>query len=68
MNKKSRSVKEKVAVVGIVALFLLTVVVSGAALAQKKAILSIAAGGTGGVWYPYGGAMASVISKYIPGC
>jgi uncharacterized protein len=34
--------------------------------AQKTTNISIAAGGTGGVWYPYGGAMASVISKYAP--
>jgi TRAP transporter TAXI family solute receptor len=28
--------------------------------------LSIATGGTGGVYYPLGGAMANVISKYVP--
>jgi len=36
------------------------------AYAQKKVRISIATGGTGGVYYPYGGAIASVISKYIP--
>ena len=35
--------------------------------AQKKVRLSIATGGTGGVYYPYGGAIANVISKYLPG-
>jgi len=35
--------------------------------AQKKVRLSIATGGTGGVYYPYGGAIASVISKNVPG-
>ena len=35
--------------------------------AQKTVRISIATGGTGGVYYPYGGAIASVISKYIPG-
>ena len=35
--------------------------------AQKMVRISIATGGTGGVYYPYGGAIASVISKYIPG-
>ncbi len=35
--------------------------------AQKKVRISIATGGTGGVYYPYGGAIASVISKYLPG-
>jgi len=35
--------------------------------AQTKSVrLSIATGGTGGVYYPLGGGMASVISKYIP--
>jgi TRAP transporter TAXI family solute receptor len=29
--------------------------------------LSIATGGTGGVWYPMGGAMANVLTKYLPG-
>ena len=29
--------------------------------------LSIATGGTGGVYYPMGGGLASVLSKYIPG-
>jgi uncharacterized protein len=37
------------------------------AYAQKKVRLSIATGGTGGVYYPYGGAIANVISKYVPG-
>lgn len=33
--------------------------------AQKTTRLSIATGGTGGVYYPLGGGMASVISKYV---
>ena len=37
------------------------------AWAQKKVRLSVATGGTGGVYYPYGGAIANVISKYVPG-
>jgi TRAP transporter TAXI family solute receptor len=38
----------------------------GAALAQQKR-LSIATGGTGGVYYPLGGGLANVLSKAIPG-
>jgi len=38
--------------------------VSGAALAQN---ISIATGGTGGVYYPLGGGMAAALSKYVPG-
>ena len=34
--------------------------------AQKTVRLSIATGGTGGVYYPLGGGMANIISKYIP--
>src|SRR5207244_12723157 len=29
--------------------------------------LSIATGGTGGVYYPLGGGMAAVLSRYVPG-
>jgi uncharacterized protein len=28
--------------------------------------LSIATGGTGGVWYPYGGGVAKVVSAHVP--
>jgi uncharacterized protein len=35
------------------------------AWAQKTVRLSIATGGTGGVYYPLGGGMANVLSKYI---
>lgn len=34
--------------------------------AQSKTRLSIATGGTGGVYYPLGGGMAALISKHIP--
>ena len=36
-------------------------------LGQVKIRLSIATGGTGGVYYPYGGGMAAVLSKHLPG-
>jgi uncharacterized protein len=42
----------------------LLVAATGAAQAQN---LSIATGGTGGVYYPLGGGMAAALSKYIPG-
>jgi TRAP transporter TAXI family solute receptor len=38
--------------------------VAAAAQAQN---LSIATGGTGGVYYPLGGGMAAALSKYVPG-
>jgi TRAP transporter TAXI family solute receptor len=37
---------------------------AGAAQAQN---VSIATGGTGGVYYPLGGGMAAALSKYVPG-
>src|SRR3981081_626544 len=40
---------------------------TGAAQAQEKYSLSIAPGGTGGVYYPLGGGMANILSKYVPG-
>ena len=41
-------------------------VAAGVAVAQIKAI-SIATGGTGGVYYPLGGGLANVLTKAIPG-
>jgi len=43
---------------------LVAVGVSFAAFAQN---ISIATGGTGGVYYPMGGGLAAVLSKYVPG-
>ena len=49
------------------ALFGAALAFSGGALAQEKYSLSIATGGTGGVYYPLGGGMANILSKYVPG-
>lgn len=48
--------------------FILLFLVFGASSAwtQKSARLSIAIGGTGGIYYPLGGGLASILSKYIP--
>ncbi len=35
-------------------------------LAQEKMSFSIATGGTGGVWYPLGGAIGGIIGKHVP--
>jgi TRAP transporter TAXI family solute receptor len=48
---------------GIIVVF---VFVASSTWAQKTVRLSIATGGTGGVYYPLGGGMANIISKYIP--
>jgi TRAP transporter TAXI family solute receptor len=44
-------------------------ILAGAApgTAQVKSRISIATGGTGGVYYPLGGGLAALISKYLPG-
>ena len=36
------------------------------ALAADKQLLSIATASTGGSWYPAGGAISSIVNKYIP--
>src|SRR5438105_13132212 len=40
---------------------------AGIVVAQEKYSLSIATGGTGGVYYPLGGGLANILSKYVPG-
>jgi hypothetical protein len=40
---------------------------AGHAVAAAKLRLSIATGGTGGVFYPYGGGLARVLSKHVAG-
>ena len=42
------------------------VAMAGTAMAQQTNI-AIATGGTGGVYYPMGGGMANVLSRYLPG-
>ena len=49
------------------ALAALLLAVSVPALAQEKINLSIATGGTGGVYYPLGGGMANVLTRHVPG-
>ncbi len=39
----------------------------GTSVAAEQVQLSIGTGGTGGVYYPLGGGLASVLSKYVPG-
>ncbi|HEY6242118.1 MAG TPA: TAXI family TRAP transporter solute-binding subunit [Burkholderiales bacterium] len=48
-------------------LFASALALSGGAFAQEKYSLSIATGGTGGVYYPLGGGLANILSKYVPG-
>ena len=41
--------------------------VATAGAEDKKTRISIGTGGTGGVYYPLGGGLAAMISKYVPG-
>jgi TRAP transporter TAXI family solute receptor len=51
---------------GAAALAFMAALAGGTAEAQQKT-LSIGTGGTGGVYYPLGGAIANVLSKHLPG-
>jgi TRAP transporter TAXI family solute receptor len=47
--------------------FAALVVLAAPLAAQDKVNLSITTGGTGGVYYPLGGGLANILSKYVPG-
>ena len=49
------------------AIFTLALAVAPLASAQQTNRISITTGGTGGVYYPMGGGMANILSKYVPG-
>jgi TRAP transporter TAXI family solute receptor len=53
--------------VALIAVVALCAGAAGHALAAAKLRLSIATGGTGGVYYPYGGGLARVLSKHVAG-
>jgi hypothetical protein len=57
--------KGKLCLAFIVLAFLLATSVAGLAQSDVKR-LSLLTGGTGGVYYPLGGTLAQVISKYVP--
>ena len=50
----------------LVLIFASLVVFGTLALGQQKFSFSIATGGTGGVWYPLGGAIGGIIGKKVP--
>jgi TRAP transporter TAXI family solute receptor len=54
---------KRLLILGLVVAFIFVV---PSAWAQKEVRLSIATGGTGGVYYPMGGGMANILSKYNP--
>ena len=60
---------KKIASQVLISLFMMCLLVIGnsPAIAGDKVLLSIATASTGGSWYPAGGAIASVINKYVSG-
>src|SRR5438552_337490 len=48
-------------------LVMAAVLAAAPAVAQERINLSIATGGTGGVYYPLGGGLANVLSRYVTG-
>jgi TRAP transporter TAXI family solute receptor len=54
---------KRVWAVGMISIFLLAASSWGQ---QKKVLISVATGPTGGVYYPMGGGMANILSKHIP--
>src|ERR1700748_1254644 len=59
------TMKRKGLIVG--ALFAGAALLGGGALAQQQTTIAIATGGTGGVYYPLGGGVANILTKYVPG-
>src|SRR5204863_3929747 len=47
--------------------FIAAALVAAASSIAQAQNVTIATGGTGGVYYPLGGGMAAVLSKYVPG-
>jgi TRAP transporter TAXI family solute receptor len=58
---------QRKALAAVAAIFFLTAFAPRSASAQVKTRLSIATGGTGGVYYPLGGGLAALMSKHLPG-
>lgn len=58
--------KRSISVIAAAGFFAGAALLGTGVVAQQKTI-SIATGGTGGVYYPMGGGMANVLSKYVPG-
>src|SRR5664279_3938233 len=48
-------------------LAILAIAMAQSAVAQEKINLAIGTGGTGGVYYPLGGGLANLLSKFVPG-
>jgi TRAP transporter TAXI family solute receptor len=61
------SIAQRFALYRAAIIFTTIAVIPGISIAQVKTRLSVATGGTGGVYYPLGGGLAALISKNLPG-
>ena len=59
--------RKLIACMGIVALMLLLIGPGVGPAAARTTFVSIGTGGTGGIYYPYGGGVAEIWSKYVKG-
>ena len=59
--------RKLIACLGIVALMLLLIGPGVGPAAARTTFVSIGTGGTGGIYYPYGGGVAEIWSKYVKG-
>jgi TRAP transporter TAXI family solute receptor len=66
-NSKRQSSPRLINFVVILSLFVVLFTSPEILWAQKTKLISIGTAQIGGVWYPYGGTIANVISKYLPG-
>ena len=51
----------------ILSLACVLVLLAGGPVAAKTTFISIGTGGTGGIYYPYGGGVAEIWSKHVKG-
>jgi len=51
----------------LIVFFLCAVLAAAGPVAAKTTFISIGTGGTGGIYYPYGGGVAEIWSKFVPG-
>ncbi len=57
----------KVFLIMICAIFLVGLVFGASQAPAKEQLISVSTGGTGGVYYPYGGGLAEIWTRYVPG-
>ena len=67
MYRRCSSTARDSSIAKIVAVAAIGIAFASGVHAQQQTRISITTGGTGGVYYPMGGGMANILSKYVPG-